>query len=87
MLKVTIPEKADLYAPLIAHRTGRARGGAVRRLFARGCLRQARQNHGMIASFSRALLGDLRVDQDDATFDATLKTAIDEIYKASTEKA
>jgi len=87
MLKVTIPEKADLYAPLIAHpnvtRVVALSGGYSR---ADACARLAK-NHGMIASFSRALLGDLRVDQDDATFDATLKTAIDEIYKASTEKA
>ena len=87
MLKVTIPEQADLYAPLIAHpnvtRVVALSGGYSR---ADACARLAK-NHGMIASFSRALLGDLRVDQDDATFDATLKTAIDEIYKASTEKA
>ena len=41
----------------------------------------------MIASFSRALLSDLRHDQSDAEFDATLGTAIDEIYEASTDKA
>jgi fructose-bisphosphate aldolase class I len=40
----------------------------------------------MIASFSRALLEDLRHEQDDAAFDATLKTAIDQIYTASTVK-
>ncbi len=87
MLKVTIPEQADLYAPLIAHRNVTrvvALSGGYSR--AEACARLA-ENHGMIASFSRALLGDLRVDQDDATFDATLKTAIDEIYEASTEKA
>ena len=87
MLKVTIPERADLYAPLIAHknvtRVVALSGGYSRE---EACAKLA-HNHGMIASFSRALLGDLRVDQDDATFDATLKTAIDEIYKASTEKA
>jgi fructose-bisphosphate aldolase class I len=37
----------------------------------------------MIASFSRALLSDLRRDQDEAQFDATLGRAIDEIYGAS----
>ena len=87
MLKLTIPEQADLYAPLIAHknvmRVVALSGGYSR---ADACAKLA-ENHGMIASFSRALLGDLRVDQDDATFDATLKTAIDEIYAASTKKA
>ena len=38
----------------------------------------------MIASFSRALLSDLRAQQSDEEFDRTLGTAIDEIYQAST---
>lgn len=38
----------------------------------------------MIASFSRALLSDLRVDMTDEEFDAALAQAIDEIYRAST---
>jgi len=86
MLKVTIPEQADLYAPLIAHRNVTrvvALSGGYSRTDA--CARLA-HNHGMIASFSRALLGDLRVDQDDAAFDATLKIAINQIYAASTQK-
>jgi fructose-bisphosphate aldolase class I len=87
MLKVTIPEQADLYARLIAHpkvmRVVALSGGYSR---AEACAKLS-ENHGMIASFSRALLGDLRVDQDDATFDATLKAAIDEIYRASVDKA
>ena len=86
MLKLTIPDQADLYAPLIAHeaviRVVALSGGYSR---ADACAKLA-ENHGMIASFSRALLGDLRVNQDDSTFDATLKTAIDEIYAASVEK-
>ena len=40
----------------------------------------------MIASFSRALLSDLRHDQSDAEFDRRLGVAIDDIYRASTEK-
>jgi fructose-bisphosphate aldolase class I len=40
----------------------------------------------MIASFSRALLSDLRAQQSDEEFDRTLGTAIDEIYRASTSK-
>ncbi|TPG52258.1 fructose bisphosphate aldolase [Sphingomonas glacialis] len=86
MLKVTIPETPDLYAGLAAHpRVARvvALSGGYERTDA--CTRLAR-NHGMIASFSRALLDDLRVSMDDATFDATLAEAIDEIYRASTVK-
>jgi fructose-bisphosphate aldolase class I len=40
----------------------------------------------MIASFSRALLSDLRAQQNDEEFDRTLGQAIDEIYRASTRK-
>ncbi|MCB0892682.1 MAG: class I fructose-bisphosphate aldolase, partial [Propionibacteriaceae bacterium] len=41
------------------------------------------QNHGVIASFSRALTEGLRVDQSDAQFDATLAASIGSIYEAS----
>ena len=44
-------------------------------------------NHGMIASFSRALIDDLRHGTSEAEFDATLAKAIDQIYRASTVKA
>jgi fructose-bisphosphate aldolase class I len=44
------------------------------------------KNPGMIASFSRALLSDIRHDQSDEEFNATLGSAIDEIYDASTAK-
>jgi len=44
-------------------------------------------NHGMIASFSRALVQDLRVSMSDAEFEAALAQSIDEIYRASTIKA
>ena len=49
------------------------------------CSRLA-HNHGMIASFSRALLEDLRDDMDEGSFDAALAQAIDQIYAASTVK-
>jgi fructose-bisphosphate aldolase, class I len=86
MLKLTIPDVADLYAPLVKHK-GVARvvalsGGYTR---ADACKRLA-ANHGMIASFSRALVGDLRVTMSDAEFTASLAQAIDEIYQASTVK-
>jgi fructose-bisphosphate aldolase class I len=87
MLKLTIPEVPDLYLPLTKHSRvvrvvalsgGYSRTDACRRLAA---------NHGMIASFSRALADDLRHSMSDETFNATLEKSIDEIYRASTVKA
>ena len=46
--------------------------------------RELAKNRGMIASFSRALLEELRAQMDDEKFDNALETAIDEIYAAST---
>ena len=86
MLKVTIPEVPDLYAPVIAHprmqRVVALSGGYPR---TEACRRLA-QNHGMIASFSRALIDGLTKQMTDAEFDAALGAAIDEIYEASTVK-
>ena len=86
MLKLTIPDVPDLYKDLIAHdrvvRVVALSGGYPR---ADACQRLAR-NHGMIASFSRALLEDLRVSMSDADFNAALAQAIDEIHTASTVK-
>ena len=45
--------------------------------------RELAKNPGMIASFSRGLLQDLRAAQDDAEFDATLSAAMDKIQAAS----
>ena len=84
MLKLSLPVKAGLFGPLVHHskvlRVVALSGGFSR---ADAC-RELANNPGMIASFSRALLSDLRHDQSDAEFDATLGTAIDEIYQAST---
>jgi len=44
-------------------------------------------NHGIIASFSRAPVEDLRYSVSDAAFDAALAKSIDDIYRASTMKA
>ncbi|HEU4820644.1 MAG TPA: fructose bisphosphate aldolase [Qipengyuania sp.] len=83
MLKLSIPSEAGLYAPLIAHRK-------VLRVVAlsggystdEACEKLA-ENPGMIASFSRGLLQDLRHQQSDDEFDGTLGTAIDQIHAAS----
>jgi fructose-bisphosphate aldolase, class I len=86
MLKLSIPAKAGLYDDVVAHpRVARlvALSGGYSRDDA--CAELAK-NKGMIASFSRALLQDLRQDMSDAQFDASLGAAIDQIHKASTVK-
>ena len=83
MLKLTIPAEAGLFQPLIDHpkvvRVVALSGGFSRE---EAC-RELARNPGMIASFSRALLSDLRADQSDEEFDRTLGQAIDEIHAAS----
>ena len=87
MLKLTIPTEADLYRGLTEHervvRVVALSGGYSRDL---ACEKLA-HNHGMIASFSRALIDDLRHGMSEAEFDATLGASIDQIYRASTVKA
>jgi fructose-bisphosphate aldolase class I len=87
MLKLTIPTVPDLYTKLIAHDRvmrvvalsgGYPRSDACRRLTA---------NHGMIASFSRALTEDLKHQMTDEAFDKALGESIDEIYQASVNKS
>ena len=86
MLKLTIPSTPDLYAPFIEHkrvvRVVALSGGFTRD---EACERLA-ENHGMIASFSRALAQDLRRSMNDAEFDKALADSINEIYQASTVK-
>jgi fructose-bisphosphate aldolase class I len=86
MLKLTIPDVPDFYSALVNHervaRVVALSGGYTR---ADACRRLA-ANHGMIASFSRALAEDLQRAMSDAAFDATLAKSIDEIYRASTVK-
>ena len=83
MLKLTIPTKADLYAPLVDHPRV-ARVVALSGGFSRdeACV-ELKKNRGMIASFSRALLSDLRADMSEEQFDAALGKAIDQICSAS----
>ena len=86
MLKLSIPAEPGKFDALINHpkvlKVVALSGGFSR---AEACAELAR-NPGMIASFSRALLSDLRAQQSDEEFDRTLGTAIDEIYRASTTK-
>jgi fructose-bisphosphate aldolase class I len=86
ILKLTIPDVPDLYAALVSHeRVIRvlALSGGYSRVDA--CKRLA-HDHGMIASFSRALLEDLRRTMTDDEFDRALSATVDQIYRASTEK-
>ena len=83
MLKLSLPAEPGLFQPLIDHprvlRVVALSGGFSR---AEACAELAK-NPGMIASFSRALLSDLRHQQNDEEFDRTLGAAIKEIHEAS----
>ncbi len=87
MLKLTIPETPDFYSGVIGHK-GVARVVALSGGYTRddACNRLA-ANHGMIASFSRALTEGLKHSMSDAEFDAALARSIDQIYRASSVKA
>jgi fructose-bisphosphate aldolase class I len=87
MLKLSLPATPGLFDPLVHHprvlRVVALSGGFAR---PEACAALAR-NRGMIASFSRALLEDLRHGMTDAEFDQALGDAIDEIFQASTVKS
>ena len=83
MLKLTLPETANHYKPLVEHaRVQRvvALSGGYSRDEANGRLAQ---NTGMIASFSRALTEGLSAEQSDDDFNTTLASTIDSIFEAS----
>ena len=83
MLKLSLPTEAGLFQPLVDHpkvlRVVALSGGFAR---PEACVELAK-NPGIIASFSRALLADLRHQMSDDEFDASLGGAIDEIHAAS----
>lgn len=86
MLKLSLPVVPGTFDPLVDHpkvlRVVALSGGFSR---AEACVELAR-NKGIIASFSRALLNDLRSQMSDAEFNTALSEAIDEIFKGSTQK-
>ncbi len=86
MLKLSLPVKPGHFDALVDHprvlKVVALSGGYNR---PDACAEMAK-NRGIIASFSRALLEDLRVSMSDAEFDAALASAIDDIHKASTQK-
>ncbi|MGQ2941456.1 MAG: fructose bisphosphate aldolase [Blastomonas fulva] len=83
MLKLSLPANAGLFADLVSHpaviRVVALSGGFSR---TEACTELAK-NNGIIASFSRALLNDLKYQMSDDEFDASLGGAIDEIHQAS----
>ena len=83
MLKITLPEKDDLYAEFVSHpkvvRVVALSGGYTRE---EGSER-LRRNHGVVASFSRALLEGLSAQQSDAEYKSLLDASIQSIFEAS----
>jgi fructose-bisphosphate aldolase class I len=83
MLKLTLPEQDDLYADFVKHprvvRVVALSGGYSR---AEGNER-LRRNHGVVASFSRALVEGLSAQQSDAEYNALLDASIQSTYEAS----
>jgi len=83
MLKLTLPEHDDFYAPCVSHpnvvRVVALSGGYTRD----EANRRLRRNHGIVASFSRALVEGLTAQQSEAEFNARLDTYIQSIFEAS----
>ncbi|MEZ5157279.1 MAG: fructose bisphosphate aldolase [Candidatus Nanopelagicales bacterium] len=83
MLKLTLPEVDDFYADLVAHpnvlRVVALSGGYSRE---EANARLARQ-HGVVASFSRALTEGLTAQQSDSEFNSALESSIESIFEAS----
>jgi fructose-bisphosphate aldolase, class I len=83
MLKITLPEKDDLYAELVRHPR------VVRVVALSGGYsqdegnRRLRRNHGVVASFSRALVEGLSAQQSDAEYNTRLDASIQKIFEAS----
>ena len=86
MLKLTLPEQDDFYSECVSHpnvvRVVALSGGYTRE---EGNNR-LRRNHGIVASFSRALVEGLSAQQSDAEYNALLDASIQSIFEASTTK-
>ncbi|HSO60564.1 MAG TPA: hypothetical protein VLR50_05960, partial [Desulfobacterales bacterium] len=83
MLKLTLPEQDDLYADCVSHpnvvRVAALSGGYARE----EANNRLRRNHGIVASFSRALVEGLSAQQSDTEFNALLDASIQSIFEAS----
>ena len=86
MLKLTLPEQDNFYAECVGHpkvvRVVALSGGYSRE----ECNNRLRRNHGIVASFSRALVEGLSVQQSDVEYNALLDESIQSIFEASTTK-
>jgi len=86
MLKLTLPEKSDLYLDFVKH----PKVLKVVALSGGYSLKEAddrlRKNHGVVASFSRALLDSLKAQQSEGEFNGELDAVIQSIYEASMMK-
>ena len=87
MLKLTLPEQNDFYMDFVRHprvlKVVALSGGYSRE----ECNNRLRRNHGVVASFSRALVEGLSIQQSDADYNARLDAAIQSIFEASSIKA
>jgi fructose-bisphosphate aldolase class I len=85
-LKLTLPEQDDFYADCVSHpkvvRVLALSGGYSRQ----ACNERLRRNHGVVASFSRALVEGLTAQHSDAEYNALLDAVIQSIFEASTVK-
>jgi fructose-bisphosphate aldolase class I len=83
LLKITLPEKDDFYADCVRHpkvvRVVALSGGYTQK----EANAKLRKDHGVVASFSRALLEGLFVHETDAEFNAMLDASIQSVYEAS----
>jgi fructose-bisphosphate aldolase, class I len=86
MLKLTLPEIDDFYSDCVSHpnviRVIALSGGYTQQQ----ANARLRRNHGIVASFSRALLEGLSAQQSDAEFNTVLDASIQSIFEASTHK-
>jgi fructose-bisphosphate aldolase, class I len=86
MLKLTLPEQDDFYAECVTHprvvRVVALSGGYTQK----EANSRLRRNHGVVASFSRALVEGLSAQQSDAEYNALLDASIQSIFEASTRK-
>ncbi len=83
MLKMTLPEEDDFYIDFVRHphvlKVLALSGGYARE----ECNRRLRRNHGVVASFSRALVEGLSARQSDAEYNAMLDATIQSVFEAS----
>jgi fructose-bisphosphate aldolase class I len=83
MLKLTLPEQDDFYVDCVKHpnvlKVVALSGGYTRDQ----CNARLRRNHGVVASFSRALVEGLKAQQSDAEYNAALDASIQSIFEAS----